>query len=618
MTKKILLADDSITIRKVVGIIFATEDYQLLMTDNGDDALKMVQDEAPDLVIADISMPGKDGFELCREIKSTAASATISVMLLPGAFDHFDEAKAEEVYADGWLTKPFESQALLDKVAQLLAAEPRLMPGVAEAPVAEDQSSDEVVVDDFALGLDGVEDLPEDEAEDAADSADDLWDSVSFADDELEDAGGADSDEEPLAASDEDLDLSPEIAAEEDPFGEHGADVDPFVADGAPVQATPPVDAVAPVAEETLAADTAEEAFSAFDEDDLPLDDTGNIDFGTPESDLLDLSADQNDAVDSADEVDFSQYSDHDGFLPAAESDDDFVPETVDDEVFESDSLELLEEDVEPLEEEDGDFFGTAVDEPSAEVENVELEPESEPESEPEAALVDFAVDEVVSAPSADSAPEVAVAVEEEVEPEPEPAEEILDLSEDEILDLSEDEILEDEAGSAFASVESEAFAPEETTIAEDEETFIFDSEPALDSSVEDEQVSAQEEIYDLDSEVEEVKVEAVETDSFYLDETEPKPAPAVASPLSTSTEEVEAEHPVVETQPAAPVAQLEQQLRDLPEEELKEIVSRVAAPIIEKLAGELLEQIAWEVVPDLAEVMIREEIRKIKQDTAE
>ncbi len=605
MTKKILLADDSITIRKVVGIIFATEDYQLLMTDNGDDALKMVQDEAPDLVIADISMPGKDGFELCREIKSTAASATISVMLLPGAFDHFDEAKAEEVYADGWLTKPFESQALLDKVAQLLAAEPKLMPGVAGAPLAEDQSSDEVVVDDYALGLDAVEDLPEAEAEEIADSADDLWDSVSFADDELEDAGVSDSAEEPLAASEADLDLSSEIAAEEDSFGKHGADVDPFVADGAPVQATPPVAAVAPVAEETLAADTAEDEFSAFDEDDLPLDDAGNIDFGTPESDLPDLSADQNDAVESAEEVDFSQYSDHDGFVPTAESDDDFVPETVDEEVFESDPLELLEEDAEPLEEEVGDFFAAAV-EPSAEMENVELEPEAEPEDAP----VDFAVDEMVSTPAADPAPEVAVAVEEEVEPEPEPAEEILDLSEDEILDLSEDEILEDEAGSAFVSVESEAFAPEETTIAEDEETFTFDSEPA----VADEPFSAQEEVYNLDSEAEETEVEVAEADSFYLDEADPEPA--VASPLSTA--EVEAELPVVETQPVAPVAQLEQQLRDLPEEELKEIVSRVAAPIIEKLAGELLEQIAWEVVPDLAEVMIREEIRKIKQDTAE
>ncbi|MCK4691445.1 MAG: response regulator, partial [Desulfuromonadales bacterium] len=120
MMKKLLLADDSITIQKVIGIIFATEDYQLLISDNGDEAFNKALDEYPDLVIADISMPGKDGFELCQAIKSEPRLAHTSVLLLPGTFEHFDEARVQTVGADGWLTKPFESQALLDKVAQLL------------------------------------------------------------------------------------------------------------------------------------------------------------------------------------------------------------------------------------------------------------------------------------------------------------------------------------------------------------------------------------------------------------------------------------------------------------------------------------------------------------------
>jgi len=107
MMKKLLLADDSITIQKVVGIIFATEDFNLTMTNDGDSGFEKALELAPDLVIADISMPGKDGFELCRAIKSEPSLSHTSVLLLPGAFDHFDENKAQEVCADGCLTKRF-------------------------------------------------------------------------------------------------------------------------------------------------------------------------------------------------------------------------------------------------------------------------------------------------------------------------------------------------------------------------------------------------------------------------------------------------------------------------------------------------------------------------------
>ena len=102
MTKKLLLADDSITIQKVIGIIFATEDYQLLVCDDGNEAFDKAMSELPDLVIADISMPGRDGFELCQAIKEEPRLAHTSVLLLPGTFDRFDESRAEQVGADGW------------------------------------------------------------------------------------------------------------------------------------------------------------------------------------------------------------------------------------------------------------------------------------------------------------------------------------------------------------------------------------------------------------------------------------------------------------------------------------------------------------------------------------
>ena len=197
MTKKLLLADDSITIQKVIGIIFSTEDYQLLVTDNGDDAYTQALEELPDLVIADISMPGKDGFELCEAIKSDSRLSNASVMLLPGAFDHFDEERAQAVGADGWLTKPFESQALLNKVEQLLAADPIRLAGDAPvdeslaefaAPVVEESEVPPVVapiVDEAVLGLAKVEEpaLVEEVVEE---SPEDIWDAVSFEDEDIQ------------------------------------------------------------------------------------------------------------------------------------------------------------------------------------------------------------------------------------------------------------------------------------------------------------------------------------------------------------------------------------------------------------------------------------------------
>jgi CheY-like chemotaxis protein len=150
MAKKLLLADDSLTIQKVVGIVFANLDYQLLIADNGNTALDLARKERPDLVIADIGMPGLDGFELCQAIKTDAALSSTPVMLMPGAFENFDESRARACGASGWLSKPFESQALIDKVAALLAAEPvaDVAPAVAPEPEPEPLIEDTLIPED--------------------------------------------------------------------------------------------------------------------------------------------------------------------------------------------------------------------------------------------------------------------------------------------------------------------------------------------------------------------------------------------------------------------------------------------------------------------------------------
>jgi len=127
MSKRLLLADDSITIQKVIQITFAHEDYQLTITDNGDTALARAREQSPDLVLADVYMPGKNGYELCAAIKQTPGLQHVPVLLLAGSFEPFDEAKARAAGADAWIEKPFESQALIDKVATLLAAAPAVV-----------------------------------------------------------------------------------------------------------------------------------------------------------------------------------------------------------------------------------------------------------------------------------------------------------------------------------------------------------------------------------------------------------------------------------------------------------------------------------------------------------
>ena len=120
MGKKILLADDSITIQKVIELTFSDEDFEVVTVGNGRLAIEKVQEVRPDLVLCDIIMPEKDGYEVCDFIKKNPATAQIPVLLLTGAFEPFDQERASRVGCDGFLAKPFEPQTLIAKVKELL------------------------------------------------------------------------------------------------------------------------------------------------------------------------------------------------------------------------------------------------------------------------------------------------------------------------------------------------------------------------------------------------------------------------------------------------------------------------------------------------------------------
>src|SRR5205814_9506257 len=97
MGKKILLADDSITIQKVIELTFSDEDFEVVTVGNGRLAIEKVADVRPDVVRCDIIMPEKDGYDVCDFIKKSPALSHIPVLPLTGAFEPFDQTKAARV-----------------------------------------------------------------------------------------------------------------------------------------------------------------------------------------------------------------------------------------------------------------------------------------------------------------------------------------------------------------------------------------------------------------------------------------------------------------------------------------------------------------------------------------
>jgi CheY-like chemotaxis protein len=151
--RKLLLADDSPTIQKVISLTFGDEGVEVVTVGDGESALlALAQEPPPDVLLADVVMPGPDGYELCERVKRDERLAHIPVILLVGAFEPFNEAEARRVGADTVLTKPFQAiRDLVSKVGSFFGGgEPREEGGAAHAheesaprgaPVAEQPSA---------------------------------------------------------------------------------------------------------------------------------------------------------------------------------------------------------------------------------------------------------------------------------------------------------------------------------------------------------------------------------------------------------------------------------------------------------------------------------------------
>ena len=207
MAHKLLLADDSITIQKVVELVLAEEDFQIKSVSNGEDALNILESYKPDIVLADIEMPKVNGYTLCEKIKKNPSTSHVPVILLAGAFEPMDEELARQVGADDSLIKPFESQELIGKINAALAmvsaeaeeavlsAEEEFLEGVEEADIfAEYEAAG--VVEAEAVGAEGL--------------AEDLW-SMEEITGVAEEAAGEEGLEEAFEALGEEPAPAPEI-----------------------------------------------------------------------------------------------------------------------------------------------------------------------------------------------------------------------------------------------------------------------------------------------------------------------------------------------------------------------------------------------------------------------
>ncbi|TNE84253.1 MAG: response regulator [Deltaproteobacteria bacterium] len=126
MSKKVLIVDDEPHIRLLLEQTLdelEDHDVELLTATNGREALEMLSEEHPELVLLDVMMPFVNGFDVCKQMKADPRLADIFVMMLTAKGQEFDRAMGEEVGVDLYITKPFDPDEVLEKAAEVLGIE---------------------------------------------------------------------------------------------------------------------------------------------------------------------------------------------------------------------------------------------------------------------------------------------------------------------------------------------------------------------------------------------------------------------------------------------------------------------------------------------------------------
>ena len=117
MKTKILLVDDDPNIRQLVNLYLKKEDYDVVLADNGNTAIEKFKTDAPNLILLDLMLPGKDGWEVLREIRKTS---NVPIIMLTAKDETFDKVLGLELGADDYVAKPFEPKELLARIKAVL------------------------------------------------------------------------------------------------------------------------------------------------------------------------------------------------------------------------------------------------------------------------------------------------------------------------------------------------------------------------------------------------------------------------------------------------------------------------------------------------------------------
>lgn len=122
MTKKILIADDEQNIVISLEFLMKREGFEVIVANDGEEAVQRIRSDQPDLVLLDVMMPKKSGFEVCQEIKADPALAGVRILMLTAKGRDTEVAKGLALGADAYMTKPFSTKELVEKVRSMLEA----------------------------------------------------------------------------------------------------------------------------------------------------------------------------------------------------------------------------------------------------------------------------------------------------------------------------------------------------------------------------------------------------------------------------------------------------------------------------------------------------------------
>ncbi len=121
MTKKILIVENEEAILELLSEIFGDlGDYRILCARDGEEALRIARENKPDIILLDILLPKVNGYEVCKSVKSDPAMSQTKILMISGMAQNSDRQKAQEVRADAFIAKPFDTIALVGKVEELL------------------------------------------------------------------------------------------------------------------------------------------------------------------------------------------------------------------------------------------------------------------------------------------------------------------------------------------------------------------------------------------------------------------------------------------------------------------------------------------------------------------